>query len=250
MLSELYVNIEKRKEGRMLSYFSSIGELLKNTEVHSNKDCYMPPILDRDPVFAANFLTIKDSEEVLEKLLEMYNSLREGSNKYPILKACVLKSFTNFKWFMDFTKELIKINDIGEFPVDLIKFCPKSNTREVFEIFPPLTYNKKKHRGVPLNFKSRVKDEIDMYRILYISQNYSLEDFRNGYPAWYSLGDTIVFENYNIRTNTRVRIIHRGGEFMYFLCGASDNWKEIRDVPLEMDYVVAALLFRDLEIST
>lgn len=230
--------------------FEVITELLKKIEVHSNKQCSLPTVLDRDPVLAASFLTIADSEKNLELCLAMYDSLRKGENKYPIFESCVGWSLTNYKWFMDFTKELLKLvaGEDKTLPPDLMQFSPKGSKKdkkEVVELFPPLNYNKSKHRAEPVKFRSRIKNVIDMYRIKYIAANYTLEDFRGGFPAWYSLGDTIVFENYNMRTNVRTRIVHKGGEFRYFICGASDNWKEIDEVPLEMDHIVSAILFRN-----
>ena len=66
----------------------------------------------------------------------------------------------------------------------------------------------------------------------------------DAYPAWYLINTTTVFEQYSEKTNTRVRVDFREGEFMYFIAGASDNWQRIEEVPAEMDHVIAALLFR------
>ena len=76
-------------------------------------------------------------------------------------------------------------------------------------------------------------------------ENYDMSDFiDDAYPAWYLLRETTIFEQYSEKTNTRVRIDFRNGEFMYFIAGASDNWHQISLVPEEMDHIVAALLFR------
>ena len=217
---------------------------LEHIEVNSQKECTYPIILDKDPVLAADFLTIEDSEKCLEIMLNAFG----GLEKYPLLEFTLSWSFTNFNWFVKFTKELIRL--IAEdkkytFPLELCpKYDDKKDKRGLVEVFPPVKYSKK--RAHPVRFRSKIKDPIDMYRILYIASNHYLEDFRDGFPAWYSIGDLVLYENYNARTNVRVRVIHRDKEFRYFICGASDNWKEVMEVPLEMDYIVAALLFRDL----
>ena len=78
-------------------------------------------------------------------------------------------------------------------------------------------------------------------------ENYDMSDFiDDAYPAWYLLRETTIFEQYSEKTNTRVRIDFRNGEFMYFIAGASDNWQPILGVPVEMDHVVSALLFRNV----
>ena len=223
-----------------------------NTEVHSMKECKLPIILDKDSVYAANFLTIKDSEEMLELMLTVFKGIKSGECKYKLAEACVMWSFTNFNWFVKYTEELIKLvlgeGEKFDFPMEL---CPQPVNRAVKDqhnkVFfcPPVKYNVRKHRAELVEFRSKVINPIDCYRIQYISQNYYLEDFRGGYPGWYSLSDVVVYEDYNPRTNNRIRIVHRNGEYSYYITGASDNWKEIVDVPLEMDYVISALLFRN-----
>ena len=79
----------------------------------------------------------------------------------------------------------------------------------------------------------------------YIMENYDMSEFvDDAYPNWYLIKDTTVFEQYSEKTNTRVRVDFRNGEFSYFIAGASDNWKKVEGVPLEMDHVIAALIFR------
>ena len=226
-----------------------INTVLK-TEVHSSKECILPIVLDKDPVLAANFLTIKDSSEVLELMLNVFKGIKEGKSTYKIAEVCVMYSFSNFNWYVKFTEELIRLvlgeNKSFDFPMDK---CPPMNMNNKKDKYnkvyfcPPVEYYKKKVRLV--KFRVRNIDPIDYYRIRYISSYFYLEDFREGFPAWYAMSDVVVYEDYNARTNNRIRIVHRNGEYSYFVAGASDNWKEITDVPLEMDYVVSALLFRN-----
>lgn len=237
---------------KILGKNSSLTFDILNTEVHSNKECTTPCILDRDAVLAANFLTIEDSKDTLELMLNVFKGLRSDDCKYPLAKMCVMWSFTNFNWFVKFTEELIRLvlgdDEKFDFPMDLCPPIVNCGTKDQFGkayFCPPLKYNTKKKRAELVKFRTKVIDPVDCYRIQYISCNYYLEDFREGYPAWYSLRDVVVYENYSPRTNKRIRIVHRNGEYHYYLTGASDNWKEIMEVPLEMDYVVSALLFRD-----
>ena len=76
-------------------------------------------------------------------------------------------------------------------------------------------------------------------------ENYDMSEFiDDSFPAWYLIQDTTIFEQYSEKTNTRVRVDFRNGEFSYFIAGASDNWQKIMDVPKEMDHVIGALIFR------
>ena len=219
-----------------------VTDNLKNIKVKNWEQIYFPYILDKDPVKAASYLTIKDSTLALELLLKAYDSIEARTNEYPILQYCIVWSQSNFEWFVLFTLELIRLvtGEEGEFkfPYEFIqerKFNPLS-------FFPPLEYKSK--RAVVRKFRKEFTNVVDAYRVLYLSHKYDLQDFREGFPAWYTLGSLCVFEEYNPKTNTRVKITFSDGELHYYIAGASDNWQEIYDVPLEMDHIVSALLFR------
>ena len=92
--------------------------------------------------------------------------------------------------------------------------------------------------------KTKDKNPINLWRIKYIREEFEESEFADGYPAWYSFNDTTVFEHYDENSNVRVRIDFNNGEFLYYICGASDNWQRLQEVPLEVDYIISALLFR------
>ena len=54
-----------------------IKHLVKETRDDSIK-LYFPPILDRDPVLAAQFLSIEDSKAVYSFLLLVFKAIEEG----------------------------------------------------------------------------------------------------------------------------------------------------------------------------
>ena len=155
----------------------------------------------------------------------------------------------NFMWFATFFKELenaLEVENNYEVPY----FRLPENSGEAPNVYQPFKANYRGKNKIKLNFlKSNVKEQppINNYRILYIMAEYDMDEFQEDcYPGWYLLKDTTVFEQYNEKTNTRVRVDFRNGEFMYFIAGASDNWQQIPDVPIEMDHVVSALLFRNV----
>lgn len=222
-----------------------IKHLVKETRDNSIK-LYFPPILDRDPVLAAQFLSIEDSKAVYSFLLLVFKAIEEGRlEEYLIMNLFLNNSGDAYVWLIIFFKELESLMEAE--PIDIPNFQAASDNELDFP--PPFTIREstKYHtcRIDPVKIRLKGNDVINRYRYLYIKKCYDLEDFRDGYPAWYMLNDTTVFEDYNLKTNRRIRIDFRDGEFLYFVSGASDNWKQIVDVPLEMDYVISALLFRN-----
>lgn len=223
---------------------SEINSGVYDVKVECAEEAYLPPILDRDPIFAAGVLTISDSNEALEAMLTAYESLKGNRKLLPLLEYEIMWSRKNFEWFSTFTQELIRLVTDGKsykVPYNL----RKGIQRKELDFLSPLRFNKVNSQLERVEFKVRSTDPISLYRVQYLYNYYELSDFRDGeFPAWYTLHDTVVFEKYNSKTNKHVRIVFRDGEFHYLMCGASDNWKEITEVPLEIDEVVTTMLFK------
>jgi hypothetical protein len=140
----------------------------------------------------------------------------------------------------------LEIKDKFIFPLG--NFYPKKQG-EAPTVFQPYTYSTQGiNKPLRLEYKSsnvQDKDPINNYRISYILKGFQMHEFQGDtYPAWYLLKNTTIFEQYDERTNKRVRVDVRDGDLYYFIAGASDNWKIISDVPKEMDYVISALIYR------
>lgn len=213
----------------------------------SNKQAEYVPILDEDFSFAARFLTKKDLEKAYEVLKETFKEIKTEKPFHLPLYETILDSRFNFMWFVNFFREIENILDKDEYKIDFKK-CPLNAGKEL-EVYQPFKLSVRKGQRCLTYPKRNVEDQppVNNYRIKYIAANYDLSEFQDDqYPGWYLLQDTTVFEQYNEKTNTRVRIEFRSGEFMYFIAGASDNWIQIEDVPREMTHVVSALLFRNV----
>lgn len=217
---------------------AKLREFLRDIDIKGKRDLYYPPILDYNPEFAASYMTIDDSEKALESLEAIFMNKR---HKLLLLQKSISYNSANYNWFKKFYLALNIL--IKEEQLIIPSFWePELKSSDKLYLLPPLTYNKGvKGEKVP-DFLS---DPVDMYRYLYIKKSVQLEDFRGGYPTWYALSDMTIYESYNPMTNVRIRIDFVKGEFRYFISGASDNWKEICDVPLEMDHVISSLLFRN-----
>ena len=207
--------------------------------VKSNRELYYPPILDYNPKYAANYMTKEDSEIALKRLKDV---LIKGDDTWALLKKSIKASSANYEWFVELFKELNKIVTGKEISVEETKLTPRRKLRDTLYLLPPLIYKRKEI--VEEKFPPNINDTVNRYRYLYIKKCVQLEDFRDGYPTWYALSNMTIYEKYNPMTNVRVRIDFINGEFRYFISGASDNWKEISGVPLEMDHITSALLFR------
>jgi hypothetical protein len=203
------------------------------------------PILDSDPVLAARALTKKDIEKSYKLLKKSFEEISVNEAYHEPIVNTILFSQKNFLWFSSMLKEFERILGSEECEIPFEK-CP-DNTSGSLVVYPPYSVypNKGKYRLCNVKTLSKELHPINNHRIKYIIENFDMSEFINDcYPAWYLLKDTTVFEQYSEKTNTRVRVDFKGGEFSYFIAGASDNWQKIEPVPIEMDHVIAALIFR------
>lgn len=221
---------------------------LKEYKLREVKQAQYVPVLDKDPIYAADSLTKRDLKEAYTVLSETFEEIRKEEPYHEVLYDTVMLCRENFLWYSNMFKEIEKLLfEKDEFEIPFEKCPPGIHVRPpvVQQPFVPRTHLKEDISLIETTGISMKLPPINNYRITYILEDYDLEDFqKGGFPAWYLLRDTTVFEQYSEKTNTRVRIDFRNGEFSYYIAGASDNWKQIADVPLEMDSVVAALLFR------
>ena len=222
---------------------SVIKEEINKLVVESKRNLHYPAILSEDPIIAANSLTLKDEKEVIKLITETYENLGNEKQQHKALERTLLYSKFNFEWFVSFLTELSRLNDLQLPPVPYGAAERVKRGDELF-LFPPLKFSK----GIvtpDLARGNKSLNAIIQYRIKYISEAYEAEEFREGFPSWYALSNTTVFEKYSDKTGVRARIDFQNGEFHYFLAGASDNWKQVVGVPLEMDDVITTLLFKN-----
>ena len=218
-----------------------------NKNNFKNRQLYLTPMLDKDPIFAANFLTVKDSKEAIETLRETYKLIEDGEYNKNAMTTLVTFSKISFEWFSSFTIELCRLE--GMLPTfipygikDLLGDCPFANVQ-----CPPVFYNSNKKSVEKREYSINPDvDAVTLWRISYIKEQYEPSDFREeSFPAWYVMSETEIYEGYSVKTNTRVKVTFSNGELNYYIAGASDNWKKIVGVPTEMDHVISALIFKN-----
>ena len=221
---------------------------LKNIAIHKSEQAAYIPVLDEDPSFAARFLTKKDLAKAYELLKEVFKEVSKREPYHLPLYFTITNSRYNFMWFVNFLRTIEEIIEEPPMKIDFSK--SPADSEDTMEIYQPFSVtSRRKDKTLRLNDRStnvKVQPPINNYRISYIVADYDLQDFQDDqYPGWYLLKDTTVFEQYNEKTNMRVKVEFRGGKFFYFIAGASDNWQLI-DTPPEIDHVVSALLFRNV----
>ena len=214
------------------------------------------PVLDKNAECAADYLTINDMNSSYKLLKEVFKEIESDHGVHQILYDTIMFNQTNFNWYCKFFKQLecnLKIVNVYDLPYDK---CPEAKDNKIkitrgasrFLVHSPygIYYKKGMYSLSYLPSNKNNVDFISNYRIKYILDAYSIEDFKGcTLPGWYSLSNTTIYEKYSYKTSTRIRIDYRDGQLYYFIAGASDNWKEIEDVPEDMIYVIFSLLYKN-----
>jgi len=225
-------------------------------------------ILDAEPKKAANSLTkrnimsyIKDIEETFI----IYNKYRKIFSKDTSreinreLRHKVLRKFIQDKkcrsWLVTFYDELQEIYK---------KYISLDNTylnndnfdKSILEEFK--TYNTilLANEDIPefsvikahtYKYSSQInicEDKIQLNRILYILRKFREDQFPKGFPQWYLLGEKeTVFKSYNFKNRVSVKIELVAGNYRYFHRIMKGEWKEIKDVPDDMAFIINSFLF-------
>ena len=215
--------------------------------IRGSNNGFYPPILDKNPNFAAGFLTDEDTIKSYEAIYDVFDCIKRGvHSSYFILEHDVLYNHVNFRWFVAFYLRLCKILERGATldKEDLMKYSPNFYIKASLSLQFPFYISKNNIVEYQRYSLNNMNNFVAGYRVYYISNCYSLEDFSQGYPAWYNLLDTTIFEKYSERTNVRVRVDFHNGNLLYFIAGASDDWQQITSVPIEIDDIVKSIIFR------
>lgn len=220
---------------------------LKSIHINNYAQGAYIPILDEEPSFAAKFLTKKDLTKAYRLLKETFKEINKQEPYHLPLYFTIINSRYNFMWFVNFFRAIEEIREEKETKINFL-MCP-TDSSYILEVYQPFSIGYNRDKTIKFQTPSinvKAQPPINNYRIGYIRANYNLQDFQDDqYPGWYLLKETTVFEQYNEKTNVRVKIEFRSGRFFYFIAGASDNWQLI-DTPPEIDHVVSALLFRNV----
>lgn len=87
-----------------------------------------------------------------------------------------------------------------------------------------------------------IGDECTVSRIIIAYMQPTFEEFICGVPNWLSQMVPVVLRAYDSDNRRHIKIVNENGRYRYYTSIISDNFKEIKDVPPEMDKIVSYLI--------
>lgn len=186
-------------------------------------------ILDVDPVLAARSLTTQLMQNYIIALKCTFTVCHRPSlhKRYANNFCCAVKySSENYIWFSQFYETL---TDIVKSKVEIADF----DESYVFDV-EGVAF---KNNGLSLypDSKLSIQDQIDVSRATFIKRNYHNSKFPCGLPSWYILTDCKIYEKYDYKLCKSFKVMHEKGRLRYYVAEYFNQWREIKDVPLEMD---------------
>lgn len=222
---------------------------IEGERIEKIEDAYFPPIIERYPDLNAVSLPIAEQESAYRALKDSFESIKQGKSSHKYLEECMLSNERTYIWFCTFFRELEKeISEKDKYDIPYNISYTRNDKYWLYFQYPmyvrefngEYTAHYKKYKGGKLD-----QDMIKKHRAELISKRLEYTDFRNGFPNWYVIPN-VVFEKYSSKINKRAKLLYNGkGEFEYYISGASDNWEQVYNVPLEIDDIIACILFQD-----
>lgn len=222
---------------------------IDNEIIDKIEDAYFPPIVESYPELNADSLPIEEQRKAYRALKDSFESLKQNKSSHKYLEECMCYNERTFIWFCTFFKKLEgQMSKKSNYLIPYNLTPPNKDKNFLFFQYPMYVSELQgkfiahyiKYKGERLN-----NDIIKKHRAELISKRLEYTDFKNGFPNWYVLPN-VVFEKYSSKINKRAKLLYNGkGEFEYYISGASDNWEQVYNVPLEIDDIIACILFQD-----
>lgn len=222
-------------------------------KVVSPEYAYFPLLTSTDATLCAQNLTKDDLLIFYNVCKDFYKNILDPNRiKYEIMEKYFCCSLTAYMWLAEMFLEAQKLlltdhDDIAEIAVpyddSIVGSTLKKKQIRATAPYKVIERDNDGYWAYPTR-SSKDTTFLQRNRIFYISQMYEASDFYVGYPSWYRLSKATVFEQYCPQIGKRVKIVYKDNEYLYYVCGASDNWQRIKGVPIEVDWVITALLFR------
>lgn len=221
-------------------------------------------ILDQDPKKAAKYLIRKHITFYIPIIELVFRRIHTKDNSKKLISS--LDEFTtyskhNYIWLASFYKELQElykkhISKENKYKKSIIGFNTEfllpldEIPNRKFKIFESKYFLCTREFVKKLNSEVKVvKDIIDYSRKVYLLNKYSKSKFVSGYPRWYVESMTI-FKSYDYKNRVNIKIdVNKSKGYKYYYSMVSSEWYELKNVPVEMEYVINSLIFPNIMAS-
>lgn len=219
--------------------------------------------LDEDPITCANSTPVTLQVYTLNALKEAFEYVKANadvlgweappSKLRPLMRLFVndvLYSKANRDWLTNFYNTLAlnhtKYCDETYPPLDC-KYMPRRTIGEYYsrplDIHSPV-YDPQYSQLVLENTDvySKVESVVDLSRLMLVQLEPTEDEFPLGTPMWLGEAQQDAYITFDPIKKTHVKIVRQGDRYRYFTAYISNNWKEVQDVPKEVDTIIDCLL--------
>lgn len=218
--------------------------------------------LEKDPALCASSTPFPMVRGIIRNFIIAWKEVCGAGNETLLQKTlpyCISKdleySLANVKWYETYINELISIcnslkpNKLQQQPILLhpnnVQHKMNGFNTNPLKIHSPM-FNDDYIDIIEENkpkFNKAQKDIIALSRLILIDMHPQFEDFPRGVPAWLSeVSPKELVSAYDMVNRRHIKIEKDGNRLRYYTSIISNNWKEIEDVPREMDILVGYLI--------
>lgn len=216
--------------------------------------------IDSDPVTCASTTPVSMYHYIIKGLSEAisfansnelkYKKITSSSDLKDLLVNDIAYSKRNRDWLVTYFNTLAMNNNklTGcKQPPMYCEYSPKQNVGEYYSnplnIHSPL-YDKR-YLPLVIEHQEEYKDfdnVIDISRLVLLQLEPSEDEFQFGEPIWLHSLENRDFTAFDPINKLHVRIVRTPKKYRYFTSHISDNWKEVCNVPVEIDKIIDCIL--------
>lgn len=162
------------------------------------------------------------------------------------LIACdLVKNFGTFRWYREYYLELVTLMRLSNQPTEVLPMSEElvttaHGTPNLHAVYLDDTYEDILQRDK----YNLISGNIEISREILADLEPTFDEFVVGAPNWLEVYKDILMEEYDIASRRHILLKHDGetGRIKYLTSIISDNFKEIADVPPEVDNIVKFLI--------
>lgn len=214
-------------------------------------------ITDADPILSARSTPIEIVPNIMSGILQGYELAKNNSykrintitNLAELVHSDLTYSRENCLWYSRYYNELSEIANLAGIKVINIPL----NVLDIIqgELFfkNPLNLHSPVYDEYYQELYNTNKDKYDQVRNIYtlskmflVDMKPNFSDFVKGIPTWLIDTTNIVMYTYDKVNRRHIKIVRDNNRFRYYTAIISDNWKEVENVPADIDIIVQYLI--------
>ena len=214
-------------------------------------------ITDSDPILSARSTPVELLSYISDgicKGYEMskstgYKSIRTITDLSELVHSDLTYSRENYLWYSRYYKEILDIAELAGMKTCRVHLSVLNIVQGELFFKNPLKLHSPMYDNYYYELYNSNRDKYNDAKTVYalskmflVDMKPHFSDFVKGIPTWLIDTTNVVMYTYDKTNRRHIKIERDGNRFRYYTAIISDNWKEIKEVPPDIDVIVQYLI--------